>query len=806
MSISIIADLNSSKSFDKYKTSGNNFPLYEKVDPKLKSQPDYCAQVAKAAFSNLMRDRTAVPGYSYTYMQNLRDYGTGNQSRLYYLNKIKEAETGESGTDTATSIDTSSSGHAKRDGSAGLNDQIVSIAINLKNAVHGMLEDYDEDIYINAIDNESGAEENRKMFESLFDDVTAAPFVKMMDQEYNVPLAPDSQLPQDVTGEEIVSYKETGGFKTFWAEAMEEAVQYTEQISNWDRVLKRKYIDDALDLNFISGRTVFDTSTGKEKWEYVDPANFCIQYSNDRLFRDAEYAGYFTLEKIGKLTEMGFSSDDLKNAAKNYQYLFENPTDVDFGRITATNSFSDRIMEFKVPVFHFSWIDVDVKKQYKYTSSRNKTTIKDLSFDEEMPTVNRNGKKKGIIHESLNTRVRKTYQCSWVVDTNMVYDYGLVPNQTRKSNLEPQLPFFAWRGITTNRKMIFGSIVESIVPFLDHLHMSWLKYQDGLAKSHPGGYAINLRLLQNLQMGGKKLDPLDAYKMFWKTGRFPYMDTPIGQDYEGGAVLPISRIEGTTGELMSVFQEQIRFVSVMIEKLTGINPVSMGATPDQDTGLGVQQMAAAGTNNVIRPIINGLFEMKELLATETSRRLPLLFRNVKKSREEYSRVIGPESVEVIAEAERNGAEYGLSLEARPSGEDKATLIRTIEEAMQRGRDGEASITLPQGMYIIERINNGGNFKKLHRQADFMIRKAQEEEFEKKRALIAEQSQQQGAQKEKEQQGEMQAKQVDHKMDVDLENVKFQHEIYLKQAEANIEYEKQLLAKRMELMSPQKVGI
>jgi len=388
----------------------------------------------------------------------------------------------------------------------------------------------------------------------------------------------------------------------------------------------------------------------------------------------------------------------------------------------------------------------------------------------------------------------------------MVYDYGLVPNQTRKSNLDAQLPFFAWRGISTNRKMIFGSIIESIVPFLDHLHMSWLKYQDSLAKAHPGGYAINLRLLQNLQMGGKKLDPLDAYKMFWKTGRFPYMDTPIGENYKGGAVLPISRIEGSAGELMTVFEHQIQFVSAMIEKLTGINPVAMGATPDQDTGLGVQQMASAGTNNVIRPLINGIFEMKEMLATETSRRLPLLFRNVKKSRATYSRIVGAESVDVITKAERNGAEYGLYLEARPNGEDKATLIRVIEEAMQRGRDGEASMSAPQGMYLIERINSGGNFKKLQRQADFMIRKAQQEEFEKKRALIAEQSQQQAQQKQAEQQGELQAKQIDHKMNLEIEDLKFRHELALKQAEANMNLENSLREAKLKLITEKEVKI
>ena len=63
--------------------------------------------------------------------------------------------------------------------------------------------------------------------------------------------------------------------------------------------------------------------------------------------------------------------------------------------------------------------------------------------------------------------------------------------------------------------MIFGSLIESIVTLLDHLQLAWLKYQNNLVKSHPGGYAVELRLLQNLKIGGELIDPLEAYKMFW---------------------------------------------------------------------------------------------------------------------------------------------------------------------------------------------------------------------------------------------------------------------------------------------------
>lgn len=779
--MSIISELRSASSItDKYKTANYRFPAYEKIDPKLKTQPEYCLKVVRAGFSSLMRDKTALPCNYYNYIQKLRDYGTGNQDRQYYLNKIKEIN-------VTGSTQTSDLGNTKRKGLSGLNDKIVSIATNLKNAIHGMLENYEEDIYVNAIDNESGVEEEKAMIEALFD-IEKQSFTKRLEDQYKLPLTTPQEFPEGTSLEELELYRELGGFKTFWAESMEELIKYIEKTSKWDRVLKRKFIDDAIDLNFIAARNYYDSSSGEEKWGYIDIANFCIQYSEDNFFNDSEYGGVFTLEKISTLIELGFDSDKLIAAAKHYGGLFDNPN------VTwKKHDLNNEVFSFKIPVFHFSWIDVDVKNEFKLTNEFKKTFIHELKFGESLRPLSDYKKKKGIEQEPMITRVKKCYQCSWVVDTDMIYEYGAKPNQAKA-----ELPFFAWKGITTNKNMMFGSITESIIPFLDQLHMGWLKYQDALAKSHPGGYAFNIRLLQNLQMGGKKIDPLDAYKMFWDTGRFPYMDTPIGENYKGGAVLPITKIEGNTGELLAVFEREIQFIIAMIEKLTGITAVAMGATPDANTAVSIQKMASVGTNNVIRPLINGIFELKELLADRTAKDVPLLLRNIPKVRKAYSKIIGKKSVEVILKAEKKSVEYGMYMEARPDDESKKRLIDMVEVALQRGRDGEASIDIAQASYILERIENGGNHKKLQKQIGFMIEKAKEEAFKQKRAIIAEQSQQQTAQKQAEQQGKMQEKQIDFQMEKELKDIDFQNELRLKQAEANVNYKQKLIDKKLEL--------
>jgi len=802
MSESIIAVLSKAKMSGKYKSMGKyKFPSYEEVDPREKDLPEYSANVVKAAYSALMRDRTSMPTDYYNYIQVLRDYGSGNQSQTYYSNRLKEAEPGTSTNQSGEStLNSSYSLESKRKGDDNIQHKILSVMTALKSSVHGMLDEFEEDIYINSIDNESGAEEERLMYEALFD-TQMSQFTKTMQETYNLPIYQDTGMPVDISIEELQTYKETGGFKTAWAESMEEAIRFTEEYSNWNDVLKRKFIDDFVDINFCSGRVVHDLSTGLDRWEYVDPANFVIQYSQDRTFDDAEYAGYFTLEKIGTLAEKGFNTQDLISAAENYENLWNNPTDVDWGSVKSSISLTDKIFEFKIPVFHFQWIDVNVKRMLKFKNKFGKNAIYDIDFnDKEIKPLSDYKKRKGIDQEELRTRIKKAYQCSWVVDTEMVYDFGPVPNQGRKSKTEAKLSYVAWRGLTTNRKMIFGSITESVIPLLDHLQIAWLKYQDAMVKAHPGGYAVNLRLLQNLKVGGKLIDPLEAYKMYYKTGVLPYMDTPMGENYKGGSVIPLTRIEGTQGELMNVIQTEIAFVIQMIERITGIAPASMGVAPDANQPVANTQMALQGTNNILKPGINGVFDIKEGLAYETSRRIPILCRNVKSSAESLSRIIGPKSVEILKEAERNGAEYGLYMEARPDGQDKQDLITMLQEAMKRGRDGEASVNIGQAMYIIERIKSGGNFKKLQRQVDIMIRKSEEMAFEKKRILIAEQNQQQAQMEKAKNQTKMQEKQLDTQSEIAIDNNKSKNKIMEIQVEKNIEIKQALMKQRMELIT------
>lgn len=802
--MSIIAQLGEDKNIhSKYGIDSDyNIPKFEEIDPAIKETPEYCLNMARAGFSQLIRNRNILPVDAYNYIQTLRDYGSGNQDESYYINLFNESL---SNTNNNLPSDTdgvwTKNKDSNRQALENINTKIISPITNLKMAIQGIMSQYDENLYINCIDSNSAKEEDMRMFGAMFD-ADMSEFTKNFEEQFGIPLISNKNFPKGITLDELMLYKDLGGFKSIYAIAIEEILKFTEKISCWDNVIKRKWIDDLLDLYWIVGRCKYDSEQDIEVWEYIDPMNFTIQYSQESDFNDAEYCGYFTLEKISKLDVLGFPRKKLIEAAQRWEYFWSNPKGIKWDTVI----YDDKIGNFKVPVFHYNWIDVDILKSLKVTNKFDREAIYEIPFDKEVKKLSDYRKKQNIIQEEINTRVRRSYECSWVVDTDMIYDHGRIQNAPRKNKKTPMLNFFCWRGVTTNQNMIFGSIIESVIPFLDNLQLSWLKYQDALAKAHPGGYAINIRLLQNLQMDGQDITPFKAFEMFWKTGKFPYLDVPIGERYSGGAVLPITKIEGNLGELLAVTSSEINFNLQMIERLTGINPAPLGQTPDKDAPVSTTNAAIMGTNNVLRPLINGMYHLKEKLGDCTSRRVQLQIRNNEKARKSYEMIIGEFKTTQLKEAEALGVEYGLFPETRPDQLEINSLLQTAQISLSPGRDGNPQIDLSQYTYILEQVRSGGNIKKLSRDLAFLIRKNKEEiakrqqeniqlQIQQQQQLEQQKAQNQAALNQQEIQKDVYLKQADTQGQMLIDNNKAKNDAQIRQMEANQEFKKMLYLQR-----------
>lgn len=744
---------------DEY-SEGYSFPNQLLTDPKAKDA-DYHKSYCEAIYSAHIQNKTSLRWDWFDSAQILRDYGTGTQSEDYYLEQMEGENNGITASETLTQAfsDRKSQGQRDRKGYKNLNTKIISVARNLKSVIHGMFEEQEQDIFVNCVDPKSDEYEENAKWEAYIEATMSKEFQMHEEMAGLTPTQNQTNFSDDVTPEELDQYKALGGFKANWAIAMEELLKYTSIVSDWDMNIKRKYIDDMLDLNIIAGRCVYDSEDMKLKWEYIDPATFVIQYSKERDFSDAEFAGYYKIEKISDLVNKGFSADELRPVAQRFSEQFGNPAKSEWEKYDQpSNNGTFRWFDFRVPVLHASWIDTDVDKKLKITTKYGKTKTVPLGWEEAPQPLRQRDIDRGYQQEVVNTNIRYVYSASWVIGSNLVYDYGKMKNQARKSKKKPMLPFFCYRGITTNQNVVFGSLIESVIPHLDALQLAWLKLQDGMAKAFPDGMAINLRLLNGLNMAGQKISDAKAVEMFKKTLVFPYMDVTPGQSYRGGDVLPLHKIPGGVG---AILQEAIQVMQMnlqMIERITGISPNVLGSMSTGQQTATETQASVRGSMAVLQPYLNGIFNMKEKLAMGTVRMAPIYFRNIKGLAKQYYSIIGSQDAEFIKQVDKVGIEYGLSLEARPSVEDRQELIQYIQVAIQPGRNGEAQLDVAQGMKLIGRIKSGSNIKQLWMEAEMMIKKEQRRKLMERNQAIQLQGQQNMQLKQAEMQGRAQEEQ------------------------------------------------
>jgi hypothetical protein len=783
---------------DKYIGEGAYpFPSQINTNPEKKLFKEYLVQQARAMFSAHMRGATAINCEDFSYIDELRSYGSGNQDTNKYVNQIYayDSSTTSSRVIDNNGIDTGAgTSQGSKKGYGHINQEIVSPAPKIRNMFIGMLEAMEQDIFVNNIDEDSGAKEE-VMKNKAFLEAALYPKYKEMQKMLNVDddiFKP--QLPQDITIQELEYFQLAGGFKLNYARIMEKLLKYTEKSSRWQSTIKKKFTADIIDLNLCAGMCKYDTSTQQDRWQYIDPKYLIAQYSTEDDFNDMEYAGYLQLEKISNLIEKGLDRDTLKNLSRKYCGMFTNPDDKVWNKHN-NNVYAkgDWFYDYRVPVFHAYWFDTDVKKRLKVKNKYDKERIFDLAWDEEVRPITKKQQGEGIEKSEFKTRIKNIYQVSWIIDSDECYDGGKMPFQSRKSKAVPELPIKVWRGVATDRNLRFGSIMEYIRPQLDQIQLNWLRLQNSMARATEDMYLLNLRVLSNLKMGGKELNEYEAFSMGIRSGVLPYSDIQMGKRYEGGAVSPITKIEGTSLEGVMRYMNIINSHIQMIHEFLGISPEQVGGI-EEDSSVAQARMASMGSNNINRSFISGVFNMKQGLAELSSRRIQLLCKYNKTAQNSYSKVVGKQDVNVLGEAVRMGVEYGINLEPRPEAAEREELKQLVINAMQTGREGIAQIELDQAMYILEQLHGDGNIKEMRMKLSFEIKRAREEREAQQQRNIILQGQQTQQLEQVKQQSDIQKKQLDVQGEIAVENVKSQNDIKLERLKGNIKFKQDLAQK------------
>jgi hypothetical protein len=373
---------------------------------------------------------------------------------------------------------------------------------------------------------------------------------------------------------------------------------------------------------------------------------------------------------------------------------------------------------FKVPIFETEWIDTDVQKKLYYKSFRGRDSIIDLRWDSEVKDLSDEQKKAGASQEVKHIFKRVVRQCFWVLNTDYVFDYGIVPMASREGLSKPQLSFHV-------EQLLQPSIIKRMIPILDQISQLFLRWQNSLAMMVERGYAINTSMLAQVTFGGNKLKPAEVIKMWKQTGTllYSYANTPTGM-YSGGAATPITAMDGGLGSRVKETMEAMQMQFTLLEKLTGINLLSLSTPSGEDKG--AMEMSAQATNNVLKPILDAIFEIKGSVATSLMRRIQIGLRNSDRQREAYSGIISPADMDAMLTMESEGVQYGISLKPKPDQRQKAKFMEWINIALQNVREQRPGIDLPDAMYFETALDRGEDMYELIDQMRYIIQKNKQE--------------------------------------------------------------------------------
>jgi len=567
------------------------------------------------------------------------------------------------------------------------------------------------------------------------------------------------------TDEELSLYMQLN-YKPAIEIAEEEAINTMFDENHYDNIRRRLDYDAAV-VGISIAKHEFLQGSGVQI-SYVDPANVVYSYTEDPFFRDCFYWGEIktlpltelmkidptlTKEDLQEITQYSQAWYDYYNVAQFYQNSV-------FFRDTATLMY-----------FNYKTTKKVVYKKKALENGNSRVIEKDDSFNP--PTE--------MMEEGNFEKVEKTidvwYEGVMVMGTNILLKWELSKNMVRpKSASQHAIPNYV-ACAPRMYKGVIESLVRRMIPFADLIQLTHLKLQQVINRTVPDGVFIDDDGLNEVDLGtGQAYNPEDALRLYFQTG------SVIGRSYTqdgefNNARIPIQQLNSNSGAAKTqMLIANYNHYMDMIRAVTGLNEARDGSTPDPNSLVGVQKLAALNSNTATRHILDGsLFIYRTLAEALTYRIADIL--EYSDFKEDFINKIGRFNVSILNEIKDLYIyDFGIFIEVSPDEEQKAQLEGNIQMALSKG-----DINLEDAIDIreIKNLKLANQLLKMKR----VKKQEREEQMEmQKQAMM---SQQQLQSQEAAGQMAMQKMQMDLQTKMQLKQAEVAFEIQLLEREAQM---------------------
>ena len=480
-----------------------------------------------------------------------------------------------------------------------------------------------------------------------------------------------AKLPE--TDEELSLYMQLN-YKPAIEIAEEEAINTIFDENHYDDI-RRRLDYDAVTLGISVAKHEFLMGAGV-KISYVDPANIVYSYTEDPYFKDCFYWGEIKTMPITELLKIdqSLTKEDLQEVTQYSQAWY------DYYNVAR---FYENSMFFRdtctVMYFNYKSTKKVVYKKKILEGGGSRVIEKDDTFNP--PTE--------MMEEGKFEKIEKTidvwYEGIMVMGTNILLQWKLSENMVRpKSATQHALPNY----IACAPRMYKGvleSLVRRMIPFADLIQITHLKLQQVIARVVPDGVFIDADGLNEIDLGtGNNYNPEDALRLYFQTGSVIGRSFTQDGDFNNARV-PITQLNSNSGAAKTqMLITNYNHYMDMIRSVTGLNEARDGSTPDPNSLVGVQKLAALNSNTATRHILEGgLYIYRSLAEALTYRVADIL--EYSDFKEDFINKIGKYNVSILGDiSELYIYDFGIFVEVSPDEEQKAQLEANIQMALSKG--------------------------------------------------------------------------------------------------------------------------
>jgi hypothetical protein len=757
----------------------DNIPEVDKL------KPEFGLRCARALYTRFCAGGTYFTYTQLPEMQEVRNYGSGQQSQEKYKNWFTNGSPiGSKGVSQGdASATTKGLSKAQRKAMANISYDIFSPMRKLSNVLLSILADNDYRLDCVSLDKNVITNKKRAKFETYVKSKIVNPIAKELGlPEFNVPFIPADKQMLEVADR-------MGFFKARYEVALEKLAEAGFRSSNWS-AQRMELNRDAIDFHFRAAQVYNDPITGQVKFKYIDPARMVMLWNEDN--QDEPVAiGHIeavTVQSIfDKLIDAGFTEAQIQAMAKSYVPYQTNVSTIPQWAFEKKDATTNRWvwMDFKVYVLKFEYLSTDYKQ---YVDRINKEGYG--SYVRNNKPVDE--KKKNPTDTYDEVTCNYWYEGAYIISgtgQDRIYEWKKKPNQMQKG-LSPMSSYVIHR--------ISGqSPTRSVKGLLDDLMFAVLKLRAAVWAAAPKGYRIDVGEAANIKIGGVEYDLFDLMHIHRQNG-IQIVATKFNAATGKYVSQPLSEMDNGLGPQGQEWLAQIANIQMMIKDLMGI-PDAMAASPDQSAErlVGVMEADYVAGNHANWPLRESERQFKQKLGERLIHQARIDIEFDPTIKQFYQNIIGENMISALEEIEGLSLDQlAITCKVLPNEKEKSMILqRAVQMSQIPTKDGY-TILRPSGVERVAQLLKNGDVDEAiwFMAMEENTARMREEEFSQMMMQQTIQGQQQSAlaTEEAKRQTAMQLAEIEIMKQREMANMELMKEQQLAKIKADANYQVQLL--------------